>query len=57
MHRYEHSSRLSAEYERYPSDQRRLYEACEAHFMQIMLVLAHPARYRRATRASRARQA
>ncbi|CAK0882062.1 unnamed protein product, partial [Prorocentrum cordatum] len=29
MHRYEHGSRLSAEYERFPADQRRLYEACE----------------------------
>ncbi|CAK0897324.1 unnamed protein product, partial [Prorocentrum cordatum] len=37
MHRREHSSRLSAEYERYPPDQRRLYESCEVHLMLIML--------------------
>ncbi|CAK0880153.1 unnamed protein product [Prorocentrum cordatum] len=46
MHRHEHSSRLSAEYERYPPDQRRLRESCEAHLMQIMLGLAHPVRFR-----------
>ena len=47
MHRYEHSSRLSAEYERFPADQRRLYEACEVHLMRIMLGQAHPVRFSR----------
>ena len=38
MHRCEHRSRIAADYGKLPPEVRTLYEECEKHFRQIMLV-------------------
>ena len=42
MHRYEHSSRLAADYGKLPPEVRTLYEECEKFLRQIMLGARHP---------------
>ena len=42
MHRYELSARLSADYQKYSSDQRTLFEQCEQYLAAFMLDHPHP---------------